>query len=40
MDKKTHQMKLAYWIGIIKESKSSGMKVSEWRLENQISINP
>ena len=38
MDQKTRCMKLAYWTGIIKESKSSGMKVSEWCLENHISI--
>ena len=37
MDKETKEMKLAYWTGIIKESKSSGMKISDWCRMNQIS---
>ena len=37
MDNETKRMKLAYWSGIIKESKSSGMKISEWCKVNQIS---
>ena len=37
MDEGTKQMKLAYWAGIIKESKSSGMMISEWCRINQIS---
>lgn len=38
MDKKTMKMKLAYWAGVIRDSKSSGKTVSEWCLENEISI--
>ena len=38
MDKETDHMKLAYWANIIRESKTSGMKISEWCTSNQISI--
>ena len=38
MNKETDRMKLAYWAKIIRESKTSGMKVSEWCVSNQISI--
>ena len=36
MDKETKAMKLAYWSGIIKEAKSSGMKITKWCELNQI----
>ena len=38
MDKETDRMKLAYWADIIRESKTSGMKISEWYVSNQISL--
>lgn len=38
MDKKISCMKLAYWTDIIKKSKSSRMKISEWCATNQISV--
>jgi hypothetical protein len=38
MNTETKQMKLAYWAGVIKESKTSGMKVSDWCASNQISL--
>ena len=38
MNKETGRMKLAYWANIIRESKTSGMKISEWCVSNQISI--
>ena len=37
MDKETRNMKLAYWAGIIREAKSSGMSISKWCTVNQIS---
>ena len=37
MNEETIHMKLAYWSGIIKEAKTSGMKISEWCDKNQIS---
>lgn len=36
MDKETNEMKLAYWSGVIKEAKYSGMKVAKWCELNQI----
>ena len=36
MSYETNRMKLAYWTGIIKEAKSSGMKISEWCQINQV----
>ena len=36
MDKETKEMKLAYWSGVIKEAKSSGMKITKWCELNQI----
>ena len=36
MDKETKKMKLAYWSGVIKEAKSSGMKITKWCELNQI----
>ena len=38
MKKETDRMKLAYWANLIRESKTSGMKISEWCVSNQISI--
>jgi len=38
MNKETDRMKLAYWANLIRESKTSGMKISEWCVSNQISI--
>lgn len=38
MNSETERMKLAYWAGIIKESRTSGMKISDWCASNQISI--
>ena len=38
MNKETDCMKLAYWAELIRESKASGMKISEWCVSNQISI--
>ncbi len=36
MDKETMQMKLAYWSGVIKEAKASGMNITKWCEMNQI----
>ena len=38
MNRETDRMKLAYWANLIRESKTSGMKISEWCVSNQISI--
>ena len=37
MNEETMRMKLAYWAGIIKEARTSGMKISDWCDKNQIS---
>lgn len=37
MNEESMRMKLAYWTGIVKEARSSGMKISEWCDKNQIS---
>ena len=37
MNEETMRMKLTYWAGIIKEARTSGMKISDWCDKNQIS---
>ena len=36
MNEETKRMKLIYWSGVIKEAKSSGMKITDWCEKNQI----